>query len=158
MCMQDLLQQRTRGTASTELQIWLMSAAHKYICMGRTSEGVECCRTGSDPILCVHPLPPWVMWPAQWAQGGGNTAQLTRSGVLGEITSSWRLQKRDKRQQNTDVHCHSRTTAVLCQLSQSWSTSVRNQLLTSTNYWPVRTQCKRCRLHCTTFDLQIRMR
>ena len=46
---------------------------------GRTSEGVECCRTSSDPILCVHPLPLWVMWPAQGAQGGGNTAQLTRS-------------------------------------------------------------------------------
>ena len=97
------------------LTIIHMFAALKY--MGRTSEGGECCRTSSDPILCVHSLPLWVMWPAQWAQEAGNIAQLTRSwrGLLGEATSSFEdyscSLQREKRKVTVTHSTH-----VTCQL------------------------------------------
>ena len=111
------------------LTIIHMSAAHKY--MGRTSEGGECWRTSSDPILCVHSLPLSVMWPAQWAQEARTLLNspchdrscLGRLQVLLRNVHAAYREKTGKWHSLTahmwHVNCHSRTTCSVCANSVS---------------------------------------
>ena len=121
----------SRGHTALHARVVNLTAADKYT--GRTSEGVKCCRPALTHPLCT-PLPLWVKWPAQWAQGGGDTAQPTRLGsAWGGYKEVTRPQstKRDKCQSLTAHTCD--TSTVTLEPLQSCANSLTPGHLTSSN-------------------------